>query len=448
MATMFIQLRRLVYLLVLLHCCVCVVRADGEDTKEERYREKVWHLRNTTIRAYARLVEGRGCLNAWREMVRTSNESYKRAHSAAKLTEEIAAKVKVMKEKLEASASTFTGWEDVGSLLDEVKETTSDVEERIKEAERKALSIKRAGDFCKVEYDNAVNVMDELYKAQYMYEELFEPGRKPKSEWTKDDRLVENSTDTHGQIKKFIAEFDLFRGEAQVSKVNALIQVKEAKDSIEKTAKRFKELKEEIEKSSRDGDEKLKSSRVKDKVTEMAEAVAKAGKIEEPKKKELLSAAVYNVTLMEEREKAVRLVADEVVGIHREKAERARRAAEEAQRERERAQREEEERERRVAEEAQREKERVQKEREERERKVAEEAQRERERARKVAEEEALRERERARKVAEDEAQKESERRMVEGKKKKDNSVGPALVHGPLLLLLVLMCVLGYTLVC
>ncbi|ORC81339.1 uncharacterized protein TM35_001201010 [Trypanosoma theileri] len=470
MTTMFIQLRRVVYLLVLLQCYACMASATNEDNgeeapehtetpeeKERKYNDKVVRLRNVSGMAHARYVEGRSCLNVWRDTVRASNESYARARSAAEVTDGIAVKIGLMKDKMSKSPGTFAEWDSVSNLLDEVKKTTSNIEEMIKETEKKIPSIKKVGDLCKTEHGNAVDILKELEKAHFRYEEVFDTTEEVK--WKKEGKLLENSTETQKLVEKFIKEFELFRGEAQVSRVNALIQIVKAKDSIKGTAAKFNELEVVVEEEAKKAGETGNAKKVNSTLHEVKNTVEGAQNIKEPEKNTLLTTSEFNVTLRKERVKVAQEVAQEILRAQREKEERARRAAEEAQREKERVQKEREDRERKAAEEAQREKERVQKEREDRERKAAEEAQREKERVQKEREdrerkaaEEAQREKERVqkereereRKVAE-EAQREKGKEPKKATKGGDNSNGPGLVHSHLLL--VLLCVLGCTLV-
>ncbi|ORC82663.1 uncharacterized protein TM35_000851080 [Trypanosoma theileri] len=103
MTTVFVQLRRVVYLLVLLLCCVCVAYAaspsdvvqDSSAMRSTEIRNVDQELGNTVDKAYEYIVLVSGCLSLMEEEMKLCKENSKRAEVAStnitKLLEEFKA---------------------------------------------------------------------------------------------------------------------------------------------------------------------------------------------------------------------------------------------------------------------------------------------------------------------------------------------------------------------
>ncbi|ORC81206.1 uncharacterized protein TM35_001251010 [Trypanosoma theileri] len=109
MTTMFVQLRHVVYLLVLLQCCVCVAYAEsanggGQDSPTGGSSEigKVNQvIKKTVTEVYENMVNISGCLVVIHEGIRLSKENTSRAEVAAKNITAQYGQIKELMEKQE-----------------------------------------------------------------------------------------------------------------------------------------------------------------------------------------------------------------------------------------------------------------------------------------------------------------------------------------------------------
>ncbi|ORC78680.1 uncharacterized protein TM35_002291000, partial [Trypanosoma theileri] len=89
MTTMFIQLRRVVYLLVLLQFCTCVAHGDDKVPsvpKESEVKIVEQRLKASVNKAYELLVEGNSCLSVWKDEVELCKKSTGVVKTAAEKT--------------------------------------------------------------------------------------------------------------------------------------------------------------------------------------------------------------------------------------------------------------------------------------------------------------------------------------------------------------------------
>ncbi|ORC83132.1 uncharacterized protein TM35_000781000 [Trypanosoma theileri] len=448
MTTMFVQLRRVVYLLVLLQCYACVTRAQSGEARvnkspDERLREKEVQLKYEVDRVNDTVVKGVSCLNLWKEAVRESNQSRADADSAAGRAEDISQRISEMITGVGAEG-TINNWKEVKGLVAEVEETTGKLRQSIEETERKLRDAYKTGKvFCRFEYENAINAKEELERARGRYDEALDPYEGPKPSGEKNKELYENSTVVHNEISAFIGDYKLFGGDAQHSQVTSYAHMKDAREVLDATVVKLGLLKTKVDAQvGKIGSppENTEATAVKQKIEDVYEKVKNSGvkdtvraKIEDEPKESKLEASNFSVKLKSEMENVVQRLEEERRRIAEEKVRReedARRAAEEEAK-RKRAEEEERAREEAAQKAREREAREAAKKAKEVEARLAETAEKSREKEVREAAEKAKGEAERAQKA----------------KKKNDRAESPALVHASMLLL-VLICVLGCTLVC
>ncbi|ORC85707.1 uncharacterized protein TM35_000331640 [Trypanosoma theileri] len=102
MTTMFTQMGRVVYLLVLLQCCVCA--ADAADvvrdiSTNELSKADVDQLNNSVTKAYEHIVHTAGCLSALKGDVELCKKNTEHAETAAKDIKVLDKKIKELEEE-------------------------------------------------------------------------------------------------------------------------------------------------------------------------------------------------------------------------------------------------------------------------------------------------------------------------------------------------------------
>ncbi|ORC84634.1 uncharacterized protein TM35_000432020 [Trypanosoma theileri] len=461
MTTMFVQLRRVVYLLVLLQCCVYVACKEGEDRnvdvdeflknynpndrEMERAAEKVQLYTNAADRM---LGEGRTTLLVWKKKVDSCNDT---RLSVKKATDAVVGLANEMKlytdpagkgEKRGYVLKSGVKGEALLLLVDKIKKVLGGKDDAPNETEKSIDYANVAGKACLTSLMNMEDVLNNLNssrggllsfgeedvrknqtlavlleRSKNVHEELIQLQNDTNKERL---RAAQAVSDAREQIKAWngaMTELKLMGavGEARGDQLNGL------GGSREKIVEGLKTIKE----SSTDRLEKFKDFRMEDnKKNRKGDAV-----------KEI------NATVIEANTTEMGRIAEQ---RRKEEEDRVRRAEEEARRGAEEKARKAQEEARRVAQ-------------EERQKQAAAEAQRAKEeQERRKREEQAKREKEeQAKKEREEKAKRDAEeesKRIAEekaknaAKKKKDGAVTPFLMHGPLFLLL--MCVLGCTLVC
>ncbi|ORC81419.1 uncharacterized protein TM35_001171010 [Trypanosoma theileri] len=485
MTTMFIQLRRVVYLLVLLQSCICVVYAQvfresknemkhlgGEEAVVDRAKaaETFLAIPNYTdeeletdgvlgvsgnsemLRAVryalrdvrgaeAHFNNGMACRAEW-EKVLASNK--KAVEDAREATRSIGALVAKIEEKRNRSVKEKIVLKDIGTL--EFKKLVEDIRNVLKENKDKTpngemvFKVARADQaerVCKtirIEIDRVMGILK-----QRMEEVTFDKGEYEKSDKAKEVRkAAEKVRETLQNVTHLIGNTtvrdNFLMGEAKAqlrlwekayTELAILGKMELTREGVDTPTEIEKEIDGVLLELKKDIEEPKKVfSDLASKTNETT--VASMNEIDRNVKEGVEVEIKAETTRMKEEK-------ERVLEERRRKEEEARRIAEKARRDEEERKRIAEER--RAKEEAKRAAERL---------RVAEEE--ERMAAEKVKEDEA---RKAAEKVKEDEAKlasEEARKRAEAAKKKEDSSSSPSLVHGPLLLLL--LCVLGCTLVC
>ncbi|ORC82350.1 transglutaminase [Trypanosoma theileri] len=462
---MFDQLRRVVYLLVLLQFCACVVRAtdgSGGEAPVEAVVERTEHdemvaAENVTAawieKAYELLVQGRVCMTVWDGAVDSLNGSSQLVETRA---EEVKDFVKM------ATA------EEVKKL----EEMVLEVGKEVNTTKSSIPYVRRAGVLCEgpqESLEDAENRFNQSVRS-YLNEKAAKTNR---TYWTLEKELLaEKSNKTYGKVVAVTGRYKELRGRSHVIEFHVQRRVEAAKQSMKEAKNKLVAIKvgEPIEKKGED------IKKIEDQIQQIEKTIEEivkdvgARKRRKDPKANAMDGKVKNAVdeakkqIATEREEDEKKLAEEV------KAEREREA--EDRRKQEQAQREREAEERRAQEQAQRDREaeerraqeQAQRDREAEERRAQEQAQRDREAEERRAQEQAQRDREAEERRAQEKAQKEEEVREKKDKeeqqrrvaeeakraaekvtKKKDGS-SPALVHSPLLL--ILLCLLGCTLVC
>ncbi|ORC82805.1 uncharacterized protein TM35_000831060 [Trypanosoma theileri] len=474
MTTMFVQLRRVVYLLVLLHFCTSSVYANAQmDVLSRREREAVvnqedalglfldvpnysldelkqddvlnkvdqlpltvHHLLLAVKDSEIHYKNGTACKAEWERVVATNEKTVREAEAATKEINDLLAKVTKIKEDEKAKVvdTKNTRAQEFNEVLEKIRSVLKKYKDKAPNGETvfEIAKAHQAELLCSAIRSNVDHVLGRLkdklkllgYYAEQEYNTSERAMRVKKiGELVRD--TLQNVTHLLGKVKVH-DRFAVGKASDQVDawkkayeQLNDLENLAEERaiggGSGEAITKKNAQVIEEIKKDIKKPKEDI------DKVTQEGDGETKA------RKKKVYGEVNKNMT--EAIKVATKSMEEEKKRIARERAKREeeRRAAEDA------ARRAEEEK-RRIARETQ---ERIR--REEEAKRAAEEA------ARRVEEEVKKRaqEEEEAKRVATEEAKKELARNT---KKKKDNSVRPSLMHGPLLLLL--LCVLGCTLVC
>ncbi|ORC91889.1 uncharacterized protein TM35_000041030 [Trypanosoma theileri] len=493
MTTMFVQLRRVVYLLVFLTCISALVLAQGEKgvvtevakndveaavidqekawgtyldipnfTKDELgkndilgetgnadLRDIVWRTLVIVRDSEIHFKNGTACASEWKKVVEANEKTVRDAEEATEKikglinridevadpeTKDKYGKKTPMKLKDACDAEKFAKLiQDIQEILGETKEKAPGKEVVFKIAEAKQAEL-----LCKSKRSDVDHILRDLErKVEGITSYVGDYNRSDNAMLVK--RVAEGINATLRNVTALIDNVTV-QDRFAVGRIKTLVQEwKEAYAELERLADlRSAWTSDTSNQKCKIGEKQSQleaiSGLIKEPLEEIKNATDTVGAVDERAKetrKEYARLVIRNVTEaiknvttgMEEKKK-------EVARERARREEEARRAAEKARRKRE-----EEERARQAAE-------RV---REEQARQAAEKAKEEQarqaaEKARLAAEQKA-REKE-ARRAAEKAKQEEAEK----AKKKKDDSSSPALVHSSLILLV--LCVLGYTLVC
>ncbi|ORC82530.1 uncharacterized protein TM35_000881090 [Trypanosoma theileri] len=436
---MFIQLRRVVYLLVLLQTSVCVVRAEDD----AGHGKAVGSLKEWADEAEGRFARGKGYHEVWGTTV---NACIKRANVAwdiASGTKEIVAEI------INERAKEYPLRDHLLSL---VKRATSEVNKNVSVLNEAANAVEDARNLDRMSEDAIMKMRETLEsqnKSRNQNTEVLERVDEEKRS-VEQDALIRRTRRVYNDMNEVYQKLLVIRRRSHacarevsngvIATKNRMLRAlylfggvkeklkiapEEFGEEVTKYNKTLLELLRdelvEIDSLKRDGSKEYVVGRASAKAT----AGAASDKVVKKKKSDTKKLEA-EVTAAQEKEK------ESLERKKKEEEKEVRRLHEERQRELERKKAEDEER--KAAEERLKVQER--KKAEEEKKKIKEEE------ARKAKEEEA-------RKAKEERAKQELERKAreeMEKKKKKKDGSSPALVHSPLLLLLPL--VLCCTLVC
>ncbi|ORC91275.1 uncharacterized protein TM35_000062800 [Trypanosoma theileri] len=438
MTTMFIQLRRVVYLLVLLQCCVCVYDVDGAPGDTE-YTDMVTKLNSSIVGAGEMLLKGEFCLPEW-EKYRNACDTD--AALAKKSAGELSGIVKDLERKIDEHIPDVkgTGGIRVSVTLEKVKELGKQVEktkqktnETLVEAEKARLSVAKA----QAAQDGCATIRNNIESARADLDRILEGflGYMRDGDSEVNKRLDKDGRNMSGKMVAYVLAYGHRVGWSKGYIKAAEEKIAEAKEEAKKAVAALKKIDARLaEQESLAEEAREKGGLVQKAIKEMSES---------KETEERIGSLTHREKAKEKRVETAKEVAKEM-----------KKAIEDSIKEKEK--RDKEERERREREERER-KERERIEREERERNEREEKEkREREeRERKEREGKEKRDREeRERRLAEEKAKRDEAERMAQekeelekkAKKRKDGGVVFTLAHGPLVMLL--LCVLGFALVC
>ncbi|ORC85360.1 uncharacterized protein TM35_000351040 [Trypanosoma theileri] len=458
-STMFIQLRRVVYLLVLLQCCTCVVRADFNEKdpatclNDTDFRVAERQFNGTLHESDRIFLEGEACLKLWKDKVDDCN-AYVRdyraaAHKVTEVVSEIAAK-NPSKDQCGTVVADLVQQAKV--RVDEFKRVAARSSDKVELARNtKTICISSA-------VGNLLAVVPKIEEAMVHYKSYLDDVKYKvcKTDWrTKRVQEVEaNHTkmkEVHKQLVEVMPEkHQLCRVDggsvAPVDEVKAALKTFQTVCGKGLEGVEVNPVKEAsgIWNYTKGDSHKVAVIRVVD--GKVVEGADKERPLTETENETFMVRVMGNGKVPEMKEANVRKIkedfvtAKKAVVVEREQAEQ-RRLEEEREKEARRKQ-EEEQRRLLAAEQARKAKEEQDK------KKSEEQAKRERdENGKKDAEVKAKEEE--AKRVAEEARKAKEEAKRVaaeEAKKKKDGSVSPALVHSSLILLV--LSVLGCTLVC
>ncbi|ORC82257.1 uncharacterized protein TM35_000941070 [Trypanosoma theileri] len=426
MTTVFDRLRRVVYLLVLLQCCVCTAEPTPACPQQERGylsqakkgMEIAWRMQGKAVE------EGKDLLNVWREAVEACEKNYEAIGVAVNKTIDILEGVrrKDSNEEVAGVKKLKCDSKEVREYRDGYIQMMEKFNAAMPHTQGLAGKVNATRLSSTTYYDNLVDMQKEINKYFNWYNDtIHEEGNK--GCLTKEETKLEyeyvlaNHTEVE-TIRKGL--FDL-RGKSHVCALNSELDI----------SARITEMFDEIKRlcAHTVTVERVNATQ-KPKKEEVTEEYPN-GEAKRWKKKRLKEDARRDFKQRMEAERPRRLAAEEEAKRLREEAKRAeaRRRAEEERR------RIEEENTRRARE-------------EEEARRKKDEEEKAKQAAVQKAEEEAKRvAAEKAKQAAAQKAEEEARRVAAEkAKKKKDGSSSPALVHSPSLFLLVLS-VLGCTLV-
>ncbi|ORC86474.1 uncharacterized protein TM35_000281900 [Trypanosoma theileri] len=198
MTTMFVQLRRVVYLLVLLHCCMCVAYAeDGSDAGEvsSSNAEDVFGSaeRNLTVAvdsAYEHILYVYGCMSAFKEKKKLCEDNSERAAAVAK-------KINASLEEIKKLEEDDKKWEQYGKWIND---NEAKIKENLKEYENVTSSITDIvllSEACKKPPHNLVNLTKQLGEARRRFLEVHQNKTHEKPEIM---RLDKNSSITKQKL--------------------------------------------------------------------------------------------------------------------------------------------------------------------------------------------------------------------------------------------------------
>ncbi|ORC82968.1 uncharacterized protein TM35_000801060 [Trypanosoma theileri] len=485
---MFVQLHRVVYLLVLLQCCVCVAYGNTEagvgghgtsgsggdvlgeemnvlaltpkpvnvnytDAEINGDQEIDTDLKLVVKQTLLRLRDSQipfanatACKSIWERAIEANNETVKKSKDAVEKIKNFGERIDNFTEKKNKGENKLKlkdGVEAEGfkKLVDEINAELKKSKSEIPDAKKMetidgAVYTKHV---CLTVRGNAKNALDNLKRSLEDYETF----KKETAKSTKAKEVKEAGENRRDALEKVLAQLRLVELDAERSVSKAKDQVKDWADALG----RFFRLGEMVTALASTDDARAESA-IKTANNETVEEIKKVATEQKVKDIRKLVNEVDDATKTR-RVTIVEKIKKEVESANVKAAARVEEEVREAIKAKEIADEEERARKAREEEEARRDAEEKakQKAEEEKARKAEEE-----EEARRVAEEKAKQkaEEEKARKAKEEEAKQAAEvakeKVKEEAKKKKDGSSSPALMHSPLLLLL--LSVLGCTLVC
>ncbi|ORC84638.1 uncharacterized protein TM35_000432060 [Trypanosoma theileri] len=454
MATMFVHLRRLVYLLVLLQCCVCVVRADdAEKTTAVNFLTK-W-----ADESEKHLAEGKSYQLVWNTTVGFCDERADKARKAAEKTEKLVEGIAAEKNKQKGANVTGKNLPVSPELVQLVENVSAELDNDMRVFGEAMGTVEKARNLVTWSSGAIQNMQDKLvsqngHRVHYtgVLEEVPEDKRTEEQQL-----LIERSKRVYKEMDEVYQHLQVIKKKSVACTRETNQLVMETKNKMLRTKELFEGLKQHVEVKSKGVEEKvnLYDQEVKKSLEkELPEDVT----FEQAKGKEVMVGRASNstiggaATLARENRTVETTELWEKLGAEKIKEE-GRLKQKKVEEERELKKRIEE---RKLAAERRRQEEEWQKQaaaaeaqrvRKEQERKKREEqAKKERdEKAKREAEEEAKRAAEKLRQEAAQKAKEEAEKTKKD-KNKKDGSSSPALMHGSLILLV--LSVLGYTLVC
>ncbi|ORC81331.1 uncharacterized protein TM35_001211000, partial [Trypanosoma theileri] len=211
MTTMFVQLRRVVYLLVLLQFCVCVAYAQSDDDPDEaKVNENLENaLKKEVTHAYTLFVDGSGCFSAWKDVVGGCKSSSEDVASASKKTEEEVGKIKRLREG--ASLSSGDSSTDL-KTKEAVKNAAEAVNATIDAVVKMTSSVKGTrwvGDFCM----DIVNNWNEEEKRFAAKRNSFSELLGKKIEETPERMILAiNSSKIHKELTYLVGNLSAYKG--------------------------------------------------------------------------------------------------------------------------------------------------------------------------------------------------------------------------------------------
>ncbi|ORC91919.1 uncharacterized protein TM35_000041330 [Trypanosoma theileri] len=456
MTTMFIQLRYVVYPLVLLQCCVFVVHAveNNIPPPDPDVPKAVEYMKDFVNQTTYFLAQGSACTNTWDRHLKYCVSNSTAAEEAAKEMKTLLEAVREAKKKDGGVVS-----EGGKKASAEVRKVLGDVLEKMKakkgvvaKARAEVENTRRLFEICRITYVNMGDWIGGRHdSARPYYFGLIEEEnrRKPTNDLEVLYRRGKSSEESLLQLYATLDRFTL-KSRAHTGEVNGhVVKAQAAMEEAYRGLAAVKELVDEGEVQFKNDVEKLRDivkpleqagesggaagtggPSVGDTEVPKSSMVSTGGGMIAPVRLDPSNTSGVVEELEEEKKKETKRVVQE-------KKEEERRLLSEAE-ERERQRKAEADK--RIAEERSREEEK---------KRLAEKeelAAKERERVAE-AQQRAEEERKKLEKLAEEEkARKAKEELAKNTKRRKDGTSSPALMHRSLLLLL--LCVLGYTLVC
>ncbi|ORC86126.1 uncharacterized protein TM35_000301660 [Trypanosoma theileri] len=397
MTTMFIQLRRVVYLLVLLQFCTCMALGDDKVpsvAKESEVKIVEQRLKTSVDKVYELLVEGNSCLSVWKDEVVECNRSTGDVKTAAEET-------KGLIEKIEKTESITNEGEEVGStdkLLQDVNASIRVVGDAVKNTRARIKDTMWISKKCTSTIEKLKEVAGQLRQDALHFPNLLDST----TETPRRLRLAREGSGADGVVTNLIGNLTALVEPSRETVVNANLTLKEVKNATKEVI------------------DKLHGKTPESPITNVTEEVQRIMVLGEVQIRDIERLWEKNATDITEDGPDFGTIRAKWNRAHEEEQQRA-----------------DEEKAKRTAED----------ERDaEEERRIAEEKARMEEEKLAAAEKEKLVEKEKL--AAEEKARKAKEDELARtAKKETDNSSSPALVHSPILLL-VLLCVLGCSLMC
>ncbi|ORC82116.1 uncharacterized protein TM35_000971040 [Trypanosoma theileri] len=480
MATMSIQLRRVVYLLVLLQCCACVVSADGmgdtskntvapETTIKQEAGIAERRLQELVNQAYGLYLAGKSCVAVLKNETAVCEKHKDNAKKAAEKTKNA---VDALENKLEVKDKVIEQpipvekIKELRGVAEEAKKHITESKEALEKETAMLQKKKYALTACWASFGDLSDVVPKLNASRDGLESFMDEHSTPERL-----NLIKNATATGGELFWLTQEVGLALGRGQGIKREAETEMRDADRMLQDTLKKLEKIVAQVKKVGAEGVERTRvdgfhefqtdvnetakllneTAAISSSIVEPAPGVLMSGarsyedavarddelyperkkKRDFEEKRKGVAMAEIKKELKEAEMEAARLLAEKLI-----REENERRIAEERKRQEKLAEEERKRREK-LAEEERKRREKLAEEERKKQEKLAEE---ERKKQEKLAEEEKA-------KRAAEKARLEAERLVKEkAKKNKRDGSSPALMHGPILLLL--LCVLGCTLVC